>query len=138
MSTAASTPWAPDMGVTPDGLRSAVDHYVSTINGRDPVAIGNLFTEDAVQADPASGPPNVGREAITEFFANGIAASDDWVFQAVDVHTCAATVAIDFVISVAMGGGTMRVAGIEVFEAADDGRFSSAHAYWDDTDVTFA
>ena len=26
---------------------------------------------------------------------------------------------------------------VEVFESADDGRFSSAHAYWDDADVSF-
>jgi steroid delta-isomerase len=122
----------------PDSLRAAVDHYVATINGRDPVAIAALFTEDAVQADPASNPPNVGREAITTFFTNGIAASDGWVFEATDVHTCASTVAIDFTITIALGGGSMVVRGIEVFEAADDRRFSSAHAYWDDADVTFA
>ena len=60
------------------------------------------------------------------------------MFEATDVHTCAATVAIDFTITVGVGGGTMASAGIEVFEAADDGRFSSAHAYWDDADVAFA
>ena len=123
---------------TPDQLRLAIDHYVETVNGRDPVAIAALFTEDAVQADPASAPPNIGHAAITRFFADGIAASEGWVFQAVDVHTCASTVAIDFVITVSVGGGTMRIAGIEVFASADDGRFTSAHAYWDDADVSFA
>ena len=126
------------MAPNPDSLRAAVDHYVATINGRDPVAIAALFTEDAVQADPASDPPNVGREAITTFFTNGIAASDGWVFEATDVHTCASAVAIDFTITIALGGGSMVVRGIEVFEATDDRRFSSAHAYWDDADVTFA
>jgi steroid delta-isomerase len=125
------------VAVTPDSLRSGVEHYVATINGRDPAAIAELFTEDAVQADPASSPPNVGREAITTFFANGIAASDSWVFEVSDIHTCASTIAFHFTITVAMGGGSMVVRGIEVFEAADDGRFSSAHAYWDDADVTF-
>ena len=123
---------------TPDQLRQAVDHYVATINGRDPEAIASLFTEDAVQADPASAPPNVGRQAITTFFADGIAASEGWRFEAAGVHTCASTVAIDFVITVSLGEGSMRISGIEVFEAADDGRFTSAHAYWDDADVSFA
>jgi uncharacterized protein (TIGR02246 family) len=125
---------APD----PDSLRAAVARYVATVNGRDPAAIAALFTEDAVQADPASNPANVGREAITTFFTDGIAASDGWVFEATDVHTCASTVAIDFTITVAMGGGSMVVRGIEVFETTDDHRFSSARAYWDDADVTFA
>jgi steroid delta-isomerase len=123
---------------TPDELRRAVDTYVATINGRDPEAIAARFTEDAVQADPASGPPNIGREAITAFFANGIAASESWKFSADAVHTCASTVAIDFSIAVHLGEGTMRISGIEIFESADDGRFTSAHAYWDDADVSFA
>ena len=126
------------MAPTPDQLRAAVAHYVDTINGRDPAAIAALFTEDAVQADPASQPPNVGREAITRFFTDGIDASEDWTFEATAVHTCASTVAIDFTIAVQVGGGTMRISGIEVFEAADDGPFRSAHAYWDDADVAFA
>ena len=124
--------------MTPTDLRAAVDHYVATINGRDPVAIAALFTEDAVQADPASSPPNVGREAITTFFADGIAASEGWMFEATDVHTCASTVALDFTITVALEAGSMVIRGIEVFETTDDGRFASAHAYWDDSDVTFA
>jgi steroid delta-isomerase len=123
---------------TPDELRTAVAHYADTINGRDPAAIADLFTEDAVQADPASQPPNVGRDAITRFFADGIGASEDWTFAATAVHTCASTVAIDFTIAVQVGGSTMRISGIEVFEVDDDGRFRSAHAYLDDADVAFA
>jgi steroid delta-isomerase len=123
---------------TPAELRTAIDHYVTTINGRDPVAIAGLFTEDAVQADPASQPPNVGRTAIAEFFTAGIAASEGWVFEAERVHTCASTVAIDFRITVSLGEGSMVISGIEVFEATDSGRFVSAHAYWDDADVSFA
>ena len=138
MSTAAYTPWGPDVAVSPGRLRAAIDRYVATINGRDPAAIAALFTEDAVQADPASNPPNVGREAITSFFENGIAASEGWVFEATDIHTCASTVAIDFTITVQLGTGSMVIRGIEVFEATDDERFESATAYWDDADVTFA
>jgi steroid delta-isomerase len=123
---------------TPDELRTAIDRYVTTINTRVPAAIADLFTEDAVQADPASRPPNIGRQAIVEFFTTGIAASQGWLFEAERVHTCGSTVAIDFRITVDLGEGSMVISGIEVFEAADDGRFASAHAYWDDADVAFA
>ncbi len=123
---------------TPDELRAAVATYVATINGRDPAAIAALFTEDAVQADPADQPPNVGREAITAFFAAGIAASDTWTFEATEVHTCGATAAITFRIAIAMGETTMTVSGIEVFEMAEDGRFSSVRAFWDGADVTMS
>jgi steroid Delta-isomerase len=124
--------------LTPDQLRERLDQYVETINGRDPSAIAALFTEDAVQADPASNPPNVGREAIAAFFSGSIAASEQWTFRAKEVHTCAANVAIDFEIAVQTGGATMTIAGIEVFTFDDAGKIQSLSAYWDDADMTFA
>lgn len=123
--------------LTSDELRSKIENYVATINRRDPDAIAALFTEDAVQADPVSNPPNVGRAAIAEFFRNGIGASDTWTFEAMDVHTCAQHVAMHFRITVETGGSSMVIDGIEVFTAADDGLFSSVYAYWDDADLTF-
>lgn len=123
--------------LTSDELRGRITNYVETINGRDASAIAELFAEDAVQADPASNPPNVGRDAIAAFFGESIAASDSWTFSAQAVHTCAAHVAIDFAIAVRTGGGTMTIAGIEVFTFGDDGKIQSAYAYWDEGDMTF-
>lgn len=123
---------------TPDELRATIATYVATINGRDPQEIAALFAVDAVQADPASQPPNIGRDAIAAFFENGITASQDWTFEAAGVHTCAATVAFDFRITVELGEGSMVISGIEVFEVGDDGLLVSARAYWDDADVSFA
>ena len=122
---------------TPEELRARVATYVDTINRRDPEAIAALFSDDAVQADPASNPPNVGRAAIATFFENSIAASDSWTFTAKAVHTCASHVAIDFEIRVLTAGSTMVIDGIEVFTADDDGLFSSVNAYWDEADLTF-
>ena len=124
--------------LTPDELRARIATYVDTINGRQPQAIAALFTEDAVQADPASNPPNIGRAAIASFFADSIAASDSWTFTAKTVHTCAAQAAMDFQISVQTGGATMLIDGIEVFTTDDNGLFSSVYAYWDDADLSFA
>ncbi len=102
-----------------------------------PRAIAEQFAPDAVQADPVSNPPNVGRDAIAAFFTGGIGASDTWRFEAKRVHTCGNHVAIDFEIAVVTGGRTMTIDGIEVFDVGDDGLFTSAHAYWDDADLTF-
>ena len=124
--------------LTADDLRSFVDRYVLTINARDPEAIAALFAADAVQADPASKPANVGRAAIATFFTEGIAASQGWTFRATDVHTCAPTVAFHFEIAVVVGGTTMTIAGIEIFRMDDAGLIDSAHAYWDDADVAVA
>jgi steroid delta-isomerase len=124
--------------LTPDRLRARIVEYVDAVNARDPQAIAALFSEDAVQADPASNPPNVGRAAIAAFFKAGIGASETWTFTATAVHTCARNVAIDFEISLVTGGSTMTIDGIEVFAADDDGLFTSVHAYWDDADLSFA
>ena len=123
--------------LTPDELRGRITDYVDAVNGRDPQAIAGLFTEDGIQADPASNPPNVGRAAIATFFENGIAASDSWTYTAKAVHTCADHVAIDFAIVVETGGAEMPTDGIEVFVTDEDGLFTSVHAYWDDADLTF-
>jgi steroid delta-isomerase len=114
-----------------------VTEYVEAINNRDASVIADQFSPDAVQADPVTNPPNVGRDAITAFFEAGIGASDTWRFAAKRVHTCGQHVAIDFEIEVVTGGGTMTIDGIEVFTAGDDGRFTSAQAYWDEADLTF-
>ena len=92
---------------TPAEQRDLIAAYVDTINRRDAEGIAALFAEDAVQADPASNPPNVGREAIRTFFENSISASESWTFTAKAVHTCADHVAIDFEISLVTGGATM-------------------------------
>ena len=124
--------------LSPDELRSRIATYVGAVNARDPLAIAALFTPDAVQADPASNPPNTGREAIAAFFEASIGASESWTFTAKAIHTCAANVAIDFEIAVVAGGSTMTIDGIEVFTTDDDGFFTSVYAYWDEADLTFA
>jgi ketosteroid isomerase-like protein len=124
--------------LTADELRERITEYVETINSRRPEAIADLFAEDAIQADPASNPANVGRAAILTFFENSVAASDAWTFTAKAVHTCADHVAIDFSIKVETGGATMTIDGIEVFVVGADGLFTSVYAYWDDADLSFA
>jgi uncharacterized protein (TIGR02246 family) len=122
---------------TPVELRQLVARYVETVNSRDVEALTALFTEDAVQADPASNPPNIGHDAIAEFWRNSIGASQAWTFQAKAVHTCADHVAIDFEIAVTTGGAVMVIDGIEVFDVAEDLRIRSVHAYWDGEDLSF-
>lgn len=124
--------------LSPDELRRSVKTYVEAVNSRDPNAIAALFADDAVQADPASNPPNVGRTAIAAFFEGSIGASDSWTFTAKAIHTCATNVAIDFRIDLVTGGASMAIDGIEVFTVGDDGLFTSVFAYWDDADLTFA
>ena len=123
--------------LNPDQLRERIAAYVDAINRRDPSAIAAFFAENGFQADPASNPPNIGRQAIATFFENAIAASEAWTFTAKAVHTCAPHVAVDFEIAVVTGGATMTIDGIEVFTTDEDGLFAMVNAYWDDTDLSF-
>jgi steroid delta-isomerase len=123
---------------SPDALRSLVDRYCTAVTSRDVDAVAALFTEDAVQADPANTPPNVGREAIHAFFTSAVEASEATRFEALAVHTCGNQVAIDFKVTVTLESGNMVISGIEVFTVTDDDRISAVAAYWDDADVSFA
>ncbi|MHB8219797.1 MAG: nuclear transport factor 2 family protein [Acidimicrobiales bacterium] len=122
---------------TPESIRSVVDRYCAAVTSRDVGAIVAFFTETAVQTDPASAPPNVGHEAIGAFFQRAVDASTATTFRALAVHTCGNQAAVDFQVTVTMDGGSMVITGIEIFTVADDGRFSTVTAYWDDADVTF-
>jgi ketosteroid isomerase-like protein len=122
---------------TAEELRALVDRYAAAVTSRDVDAIVALFTEDAVQADPANTPPNVGHEGIGAFFKSAGEASEDTLFEALAVHTCGNNVAIDFRVTVTLETGRMIISGIEVFTVADDCRISAVSAYWDDADITF-
>lgn len=120
---------------TPESLRQLVHRYCRAVTDRDVEAVVALFTPDAVQADPASSPPNVGHQAIAAFFQAAVDASTATTFQATGVHTCGSQVAIDFTVVVALEAGTMTISGIEVFTVTEEGLISAVTAYWDDADV---
>jgi steroid Delta-isomerase len=121
-----------------DELRALVDRYCTAVSSRDAGAVAALFAEDAVQRDPATAPPNVGRDAIRAFFQAAVDASEATEFEALAVHTAGEHVAIDFRVTVTLEGGTMTISGIEVFTVGPGGTIREVTAYWDDADVTFA
>lgn len=135
--TAGTTPWDRGAMPTAEYLRQLVDRYATAITARDVDAVVALFTEDAVQQDPATAPPNVGHEAIRAFLQSAVDASTATAFEALTVHTCGDHVAIDFRVTVTLEAGAMVIQGIEVFTVAEDGLIRSVTAYWDEGDVTF-
>ena len=123
---------------TPEELRQLVDRYCQVTSSRDVDGYVALFTEDAVQADPASNPPHVGHDAIRAFRQSAVEASRSMAFEALAVHIAGPHAAIDFRVTVELDAGSMVIEGIEVFTAADDGRIQGVTAYWGDADVTLA
>jgi|SRR6185437_9281451 len=122
---------------TPDELRQLVNRYAAAVTARDVDAVVALFADDAVQRDPASAPPNVGRDAIRTFFGNAVDASTGTDFTVTGVHTAGDAVAFNFSVVAKLGdAGAMTISGIEVFTVGADGRIATMTAYWDDADVT--
>ncbi|CAN5552456.1 nuclear transport factor 2 family protein [soil metagenome] len=54
---------------TVEQLRSTLDQYIERFNCGDAAGWAALFADDAAQEDPVGSPVNVGREAITDFYA---------------------------------------------------------------------
>jgi steroid Delta-isomerase len=121
----------------PEALHDLIGRYARAVTARDPAAVAGLFTEDAVQHDPANTPPNVGRAAIEAFFQSAVDASTATDFEVLALHTCGDHAAIDFKITVTLDSGTMVISGIEVFTVTEELQIASVSAYWDDADVSF-
>ena len=120
---------------TPDDLRAFAARYADTVASRDADAYASLFAPDAVQRDPASSPPNVGRDAVRAFFAATVGASAGTTFEIRELHTCGDAVALAFTVTVLGEDGGLRIEGVEVFELDADGLIGRATAWWDGTDV---
>lgn len=136
MSTVGSTPWDPDPVPTADELRQLVARYAEAVSTGDPAKVAALFRPDAVQTDPVTAPPNVGRDAIRAFFESAAAASQSTRFEVLAVHTAGTHAAIDFRVTVTLDTGSMQIEGIEVFEFDDEGLICTVAAYWDEADVS--
>jgi steroid delta-isomerase len=112
-----------------------MDAYAEAVTSGDPAAVAALFAIDAVQIDPATAPPNVGRDAIKAFFQSATDASTSTRFEVLAAHSSGDRIAIDFRVTVTIGDGSMTISGIEVFRIDDTGLIAEVTAYWDGTDV---
>ncbi len=122
---------------SPEQMTATLARYAESFGARDLDTLVSLFTEDAVQADPANVPANVGQPAIATFFQNAFDASTASSWEATARHVCGDQVGVDFRVEVSMEGGSMTIEGVEVFTFAEDARIAAVSAYWGDADITF-
>ena len=118
-------------------MKSTLTRYAASFAARDLDTLVGLFTADAVQADPANVPANVGRDAIGTFFKNAFDASTASTWEATSLHVCGDHVGVDFRVEVSLDAGSMTIEGVEVFTFAADARIAAVSAYWGDADITF-
>src|SRR5271155_179026 len=105
---------------TEEQMKEVIGRYAESFSTRDLTTLLSLFTEEAVQADPANVPANVGLEAIATFIQNSYDATTSSSWKANRTFCCGDYTAVDFRVDIAMDGGSASIEGIEVFTFADD------------------
>ena len=103
---------------SPEEIQKVVDAYVDSYRRNDRAACIDLFHPEAVWHDPVGEPPHVGHDGIAEFWDQAHSLADQ----------------IELVPSQVLIGGNeaaMVMDAVEVFEIGQDGKISSAKAYWD-------
>jgi uncharacterized protein (TIGR02246 family) len=116
---------------TPEQVRAVVDAYVEGTNGGDKGAVLELFRPDAVWHDPVGQPPHVGHAGIGAFWDQVHSLADRIELVPRDVIVAGDEAAMVFEIHTVVGGSTLEMDAVEVFEVGDDGLIVTLKAYWD-------
>src|SRR3954469_13595610 len=118
---------------TPEQVRAAVDRYVQTFSSGDRDGWLANFATDAVHVDPATAPPNVGREAIGAFWDNTYQLTEKIDLDVHDVIVAGNEAVMVFTINARGAGGGVQIDAVDVFEIDDDGHICGMKAYFDPT-----
>lgn len=113
-------------------MRDAVLAYAGFFQSGDVDGIVSLFAPDAVLEDPVGQPSHVGLEAIREFFKTGFAAvNGEMIMQPEgEVRVAERHAACAMLVTCPRAETPFRIATLDVFAFAEDGRFSEMKAYW--------
>jgi steroid delta-isomerase len=116
---------------TPEQVRAAVDDYLAAFPTKDKEAFLACWADDAIQVDPVPSPPNVGKQAIGNFWDGVSALAEKLEPQLERVHVCGNQAAVVFTMNARTGEGGNAIDIVDIFEVNDDGKIASLHAYWD-------
>ena len=120
---------------TPEQVRAVVDDYLASFGTKDKEAFLACWADDATQIDPVPSPPNVGKEAIGNFWDGVSGLADKFEPQLERVHVCGNQAAVVFTMNARTGDGGSAIDIVDIFEVNDDGKITSLHAYWDPADM---
>lgn len=120
---------------TPEQVRAVVDDYLASFLANNKEAFLACWADDATQIDPVPSPPNVGKEAIGNFW-DGVAGLAEKLEPEVQrIHVCGNQAAVVFTMNARSGDGGNAIDIVDIFEVDDDGKIASLHAYWDPADM---
>jgi steroid Delta-isomerase len=115
----------------PEEIEKVVDAYVDSYRRNDRAACIELFQPDAVWHDPVGEPPHVGHDGIGAFWDQAHSLADQIVLVPSQVLIGGNEAAMVMEIQITLGETKMAMDAVEVFQVGDDGKISSAKAYWD-------
>jgi steroid delta-isomerase len=116
---------------SPEERRRTVERYVLAYEQNDRDSFLELWAPDAELVDPVGTPAHVGLEAIGAFWDGVHGMADKIVLEPTEIICAGEEAAMIFRINAIMGDGGMQIDAVDVFEFADDGRFTRMKAYWD-------
>ena len=120
-----------------DAIRTTVEQYVTRFNAGDFDGVVALFTEDASQEDPVGTPPNVGHEAIRQFFANVEGVGKPQLKVLHDPIIVGNEAVLTFSVITEIGDQKVTVPFVvDHMTLADDGRIAKIRAFFDPTSMT--
>lgn len=116
---------------SPEQVRAVVDDYLASFPKKDRDAFLACFADDAKQVDPVPSPPNIGKEAIGQFWDNIVSMADNMEPQLDRVNVCGNEAAVVFTMNARTGDGGGAIDIVDILEVNDDGKIASLRAYWD-------
>ncbi len=124
------------MAPTAEQVRSLIDSYKAAFDNKDRDTFLACFREDAVQIDPVTTSPNVGKAAIAAFWDGVSSLADSFNFDLQRVNVCGNHAAMVFTITTRSADGAAAAIDIvDTLEIDDHGLITSLKAYWDPAEM---
>jgi steroid Delta-isomerase len=121
------------MAVTPEQIKATCDAYVAAYRANDKDALVALFADDCEWTDPVGTPTHHGKDGVAAFWDGARALADSIVLEPKDLTICGTEACMQFEIHATIGGNTMIMDAVDIFEFDADGRIAKGKAYWDMT-----
>src|SRR5919202_2932267 len=122
--------------MTPETISRTIRAYFAAIRAMDVEAWVATFAPDATSYDPVGAPPNVGHDALRQFF-NAIAATfDKFGITEDSVFIAGDGAAVKWSgWGKGKNGREVKFEGIDVFELNEAGLIQNLWAYWNPSEV---
>lgn len=120
--------------ITPERMIEAVEAYISSYNRADLEGICAIFADDAIVEDPVGSPPRIGKAALRELFASGIAAQARLTLDG-PVRCTGDHAAFPFHVDLNWNGCAMRIDVIDIFDFDTDAKIKKLRAFFGDSNM---